>query len=95
MLQCVTGSHVNTLFGDSTGTKKLSSATMADGKGNLSEIDSRNIITVKPEELPEKSRKAVEEFQRVLQERRKAFEDELKATEEKEMQALLSCFKKD
>jgi hypothetical protein len=44
------------------GTKKLSSATMADGKGNLSEIDSRNIITVKLEELPEESRKAVKEF---------------------------------
>jgi hypothetical protein len=29
-----------------------------------------------------------------LQERRKTFE-ELKAVEEKEMQALLSCFKKD
>jgi hypothetical protein len=28
---------------------------MADGKGNFSEIDSRNIITVKPEELPEES----------------------------------------
>jgi hypothetical protein len=34
------------------GTKKLSSATIADGKGNLSEIDSRNIITVKSNELP-------------------------------------------
>jgi hypothetical protein len=30
-----------------------------------------------------------------LQEHRKAFEEELKAVEEKEMQALLSCFKKD
>jgi hypothetical protein len=30
-----------------------------------------------------------------LQECRKAFEEELKAAEEKEMQALLSCFKKD
>jgi hypothetical protein len=30
-----------------------------------------------------------------LQERRKTFEEELKAVEEKEMQALLSCFKKD
>jgi hypothetical protein len=30
-----------------------------------------------------------------LQERRKAFEKKLKATEEKEMLALLSCFKKD
>jgi hypothetical protein len=59
------------------GTKKLSSTTMADGKGNLFEIDSRDIITAKP--------KAVEEFQRVLQERRKAFEEKLKATEEKEM----------
>jgi hypothetical protein len=27
-----------------------------------------------------------------LQERKKAFEEELKAAEEKEMQALLSCF---
>jgi valyl-tRNA synthetase len=67
---------------------------MADGKGNLSEIDSRNIITANPEELPEESRKAVEEFQSALQERRNAFE-ELRAAEEKEMQALLSCFKKD
>jgi Sec-independent protein translocase protein TatA len=47
---------------------------MADGKGNLSDIDSRNIITTKLEELPEESRKTVEEFQRALQERRKAFE---------------------
>jgi hypothetical protein len=44
------------------GTKKLSSTTMADGKGNLSEIDSRNIITAKPEELPKEARKAIEEF---------------------------------
>jgi hypothetical protein len=68
---------------------------MANGKGNLSEIDFRNIIMAKPEELPEESQKAVEEFQRGLQECRKAFEEELKAAEEKEMQALLSCFKKD
>jgi hypothetical protein len=66
VLRCVTKSRINTLFGNSVGTKKLSSATMADGKGNLSEIDSRNIITVKLEELPEESRKAVEEFQRAL-----------------------------
>jgi hypothetical protein len=79
----------------SLGTKKLSSATMADGKGNLSEIDSRNIITTKPEELLEESRKAVEEFQRALEGRRKAFKEDLKAAKEKEMQALLSCFKKD
>jgi hypothetical protein len=46
--------------------KKLSLATMADDKGNLSEIDFRNIIMTKPEELPEESRKAVEEFQRAL-----------------------------
>jgi hypothetical protein len=77
------------------GTKKLSSATMADGKGNLSEIGSRNIITTKLEELPEESRKAVEELQKALQEHRKAFEEELKVVEEKEMQALISCFKKD
>jgi hypothetical protein len=44
------------------GTKRLSSATMADGKGNLSKIDSRNIITAKPEELTEESWKAIEEF---------------------------------
>jgi hypothetical protein len=30
-----------------------------------------------------------------LQKRRKAFEEEFKAAEEKEMQALLSCFNKD
>jgi hypothetical protein len=30
-----------------------------------------------------------------LQERRKALEEELKAAEDKEIQALLSCFKKD
>jgi hypothetical protein len=77
------------------GTKKLSSATMADGKGNLSEIDSRNIIMVKPEDLSEESQKVVEEFQRALQERRKVFEEELNAAEENEMQALLSCFRKD
>jgi flagellar motor component MotA len=76
------------------GTKKLSSATMADGKGNLSEIGSRNIITTKLEELLEESRKAIEELQKALQEHRKAFEEELKAVEE-EMQALISCFKKD
>jgi Sec-independent protein translocase protein TatA len=58
---------------------------MADGKGNLSEIDSKNIIMVKLEELLEESWKTVEEFQRALQERRKAFEEELKAAEEKEM----------
>jgi hypothetical protein len=39
-------------------TKKLSSTTMADGKGNLSEIDSTNIIIAKLEELLEESRKA-------------------------------------
>jgi hypothetical protein len=39
--------------------------------------------------LPKESRKAVEEFQEALHERRKDFK------EEKEMQALLSCFKKD
>jgi hypothetical protein len=87
----VTVSRINTLLVTPLGTKKLSSATMADGKGNLSEIDSRNIITAKPEE----SWKAVEEFQRALQEQWKAFEEELNAVEEKEMQALLSCFKKD
>jgi Sec-independent protein translocase protein TatA len=74
---------------------KLSSATMADGKGNLSKIDSRIIITTKLEELPEESWKAVEEFQRALQERRKTFEEELKVAKEKEMQVLPSCFKKD
>jgi hypothetical protein len=37
------------------GTKKLSSTTMADGKGNLSEVNSRIIITAKLEELPEES----------------------------------------
>jgi hypothetical protein len=64
------------------GTKKLSSATMADGKGNLSEIDFRNIITAKPEELPEESRKIVKEFHKTLQKHGKAFE-ELKAADEK------------
>jgi flagellar motor component MotA len=68
---------------------------MANGKGNLAEINSRNIITVKSEELPEESRKEAKEFQRALLERRKAFKEELKVDEEKEMQALLSCFKKD
>jgi hypothetical protein len=68
---------------------------MADGKGNLSEIDSRNIIMVKLEDLSEESQKVVEEFQRALQERRKVFEEELNAAEENEMQALLSCFRKD
>jgi hypothetical protein len=63
---------------------------MPDGKGNLSKIDSRNIIKAKPEEFW----KTVEEFQRVLQECRKVFK-ELKAAKEKEMQSLLSCFKKD
>jgi hypothetical protein len=58
------------------GTKKLSSATIADGKGNLSEIDYMNIITAKPDELLEESLKADEEFQRALQECRKAFEEE-------------------
>jgi CHAD domain-containing protein len=77
------------------GTKRLSLATMADVKGNMSEIDSTNIIMAKLEELPKESRKAVEEFQRALKERRKAFEEKLKVAEEKEMQALLSCFKKD
>jgi hypothetical protein len=62
-------------------TKKLSSVTMVDGKGYLSEIDSRNIITVKLEKLLEESRKVVEEFQRALLEHRKAFEEELKALE--------------
>jgi hypothetical protein len=76
-------------------TKSFSSATMANGKGNLSAINSRNIITAKSEELPEESWKAVEEFQRALQECRKVSKEELKAAEEKEMQALLSCFKKD
>jgi hypothetical protein len=46
----------------SLGTKKLSSATMGVGKGNLFEIDSRNIITTKLEELPEESQKVIEEF---------------------------------
>jgi flagellar motor component MotA len=69
-------------------------ATVIDGKVNLSNIDSR-IITAKPEELLEESRKVVEEFQMALQECMKAFEEKLKAAEEKEMQALLSCFKKD
>jgi hypothetical protein len=58
---------------------------MADGKGNLSEIDSRNIITVKPEELPEESQKVAEEFQGALQKHIKVFEEELKAVEEKDM----------
>jgi hypothetical protein len=69
------------------GTKSLSSATMANDKGILFEIDFENIIMVKPEEMPEESQKALEEFQRALQERRKAFEEELKVVEEKEMQA--------
>jgi 23S rRNA maturation-related 3'-5' exoribonuclease YhaM len=68
---------------------------MADGKDNLSEIDYRNIIMAKSEELPEESRKAVKEFQRALQERMKVFDEELKAIKEKEMQALLSLFKED
>jgi hypothetical protein len=58
---------------------------MADGKDNLSEIDFRNIITVKLEELPEESRKVIEEFQRALQKHMKVFEEELKAAEEKRM----------
>jgi hypothetical protein len=49
-------------LGDSAEKKRLLSATMADGKGNLSEIDSRNIITAKSEELTEKSQKTVKEF---------------------------------
>jgi inorganic pyrophosphatase len=77
------------------GTKRLSSATMVDGKGNLPDIDPKNIIIVKSEELSKESWKAIEKFQKTLQERRKAFEEELKAIEEKEMQALISCFKKD
>jgi hypothetical protein len=76
-------------------TNRLSLATMADGKGIFSEIDSKNIITAKLEELLEESRKALEEFYRALWEHRKAFEEEWKASEEKLMQALLSCFKKD
>jgi hypothetical protein len=35
---------------------------MADGKGNLSEIDCNNIITAKLEELPEESWKDDKEF---------------------------------
>jgi hypothetical protein len=62
VLRCVIRSHVNTFLAIPLGTKKLSLATMADGKGNLSEIDSRNIITTKPDELPEESRKAAKEF---------------------------------
>jgi hypothetical protein len=62
---------------------------MADDKGNLSEIDSRNIMTTKLEDLPDESWKEVEEFQSALQECRNAFEEELKVAKEKEMQALL------
>jgi hypothetical protein len=62
---------------------------MADDKGNLSEIDSRNIMTAKLEHLPDESWKAVEEFQSALQEFWNAFEEELKVAKEKEMQALL------
>jgi hypothetical protein len=40
------------------GTKRFSAATMVDGKDNLSDIDSKNIIIVKPEE----SQKVIEEF---------------------------------
>jgi hypothetical protein len=49
-------------LGDSAEKKRLLLATKAGGKGNLSEIDSRNIITVKSEELPKKSQKTVKEF---------------------------------
>jgi hypothetical protein len=44
------------------GTKRLSSATMADGKSNLSEVDSRNIIISKPGELPEEFEKPSGQF---------------------------------
>jgi hypothetical protein len=62
VLQCVTRSYVNTFLATPLGTKRLSSATMADDKGNLSEVDSRNIIISKLGELSEEFEKPSGQF---------------------------------
>ena len=68
---------------------------MADRKEDLSEITSKNIIMAKLEKVPEETWKTVEKHMKAIQERRKAVEEEVRSLEEKEMQELLSCFKKD
>jgi hypothetical protein len=47
------------------------------------------------EEVSKEARKTIEEHMKAIQEHRKVVEEELKALEEREMQYLLSCFKKD
>jgi hypothetical protein len=49
----VIGSYVNTLFGDPVGEEKLPSVAMADDKGDVSEVDPKNVIMPSLEDLPD------------------------------------------
>jgi hypothetical protein len=65
-------------------TKKLPSATIADGKEDLSDVTSKNIIIIKLEEILKDARKAIEEHMKATEEGKNVVE-EMRALEEKEM----------
>jgi hypothetical protein len=61
--------------------KKLASVAMADDKGDLSEVDPKNIIMSSFEDLPDDARQL--------------YEKQKKICEQEELQMFLTSFKKD
>jgi len=96
-------SSVNTLFGDSAGEDILvyrpnsSTPTMTKPGDNTdkSNIHAGNIVMATPEELHKDQRKRYEEFQRTQEERKRLEEECRKLQDEADVQAFMSCFKKD
>jgi hypothetical protein len=76
----VTGSCINTLFGDSAREEKLPSVAMANDKGDLSEVDPKNIIMPSLEDLPNDVHQLYEKQKKIC---------------EQELQMFLTSFKKD
>jgi hypothetical protein len=78
---CVTRSYINIFFGDSTRDEKLPSVVMADDKGDLSEVDPKNIIMPSLEDLADDARQLYEKQKRIR--------------EQEELQMFITSFKKD
>jgi hypothetical protein len=66
---CVIRYCVNTLFGDSTEMKKLPSVAMTNDKGDLSEVDPKNIIMPSLGDLPDDVRQLYEKQKRFVSKR--------------------------
>jgi hypothetical protein len=72
---------VNTLFGDPVGEEKLPSVAMADDKGDVSEVDPKNVIMPSLEDLPDDACQL--------------YKKQKKIREQEELQMFLTSFKKD